>query len=155
MARHAPYPYRQENGRAWIAAVGADHAGGLPRHFAVAELESDRLLGCISLQGEGPSSSFGYWYHPDAWGRGCATEARAACLAYVRDSLRLARVVSRTDPDNLASQRVLTKLGFTRTGETPIDPPTRRGVPRLVCFELVFDAPRQDIIGPPAGKGRS
>ncbi len=49
-----PYPYRAENGRAWIAAVGADHAGGLPRHFAVAERDGDRLLGCISLEGEDP-----------------------------------------------------------------------------------------------------
>jgi RimJ/RimL family protein N-acetyltransferase len=135
-----PYPYSEENGWAWIATVDADHAGGSPRYFAVAERESDRLLGCISLEGEGPGSSFGYWYHPDAWGRGIATEAGGAFLAYARDGLGLVRVGSRTDPDNLSSQRVLTKLGFTRTGEQPIDPPTRRGVPRIVCFELSLDA---------------
>lgn len=135
-----PYPYGEADGRNWIAMVRADHAGGRARHFAVGDRSSDRLLGCISLEGNGPTPHFGYWYHPDAWGRGVATEAGRAMVRYAGETLALSRVVSRTDPDNLASQRVLAKLGFVALGEQPADPPTRRGAARVVCFELMLGA---------------
>jgi RimJ/RimL family protein N-acetyltransferase len=54
----------------------------------------------------------GYAFLPAFWSRGYAREAAAAVLAHGRDTLGLSRVVAITTPDNAASIRVLTHLGF-------------------------------------------
>ena len=48
------------------------------------------------------------------WGRGYATEAAAAALAFAFESLRLDQVVAFTTPDNVASRRVMERLGMAR-----------------------------------------
>ncbi|WP_211356894.1 GNAT family N-acetyltransferase [Phaeodactylibacter luteus] len=48
------------------------------------------------------------------WGQGFATEAAAACLAYGRGELGLARIIGRAMAANRASVRVLEKLGFVQ-----------------------------------------
>jgi ribosomal-protein-alanine N-acetyltransferase len=49
---------------------------------------------------------------PQRWGRGYASEALAALLAYGFDALRLPRVVALVDLPNTASHRLLLRLGF-------------------------------------------
>ncbi len=56
----------------------------------------------------------GYRFLPQYWGRGLATEASVACLAYGFETLGLKRIVGYTDPENRASMRVLEKLGMVR-----------------------------------------
>jgi len=46
------------------------------------------------------------------WGRGFATEAAAAGLGYARSTLETPRVVGIVHPENLASRRVLEKIGM-------------------------------------------
>jgi [ribosomal protein S5]-alanine N-acetyltransferase len=58
----------------------------------------------------------GYRLLPAYWGRGLATEASQAALNYGLRHLKLQRVIGLVDPANLASVRVLEKLGMTRTG---------------------------------------
>ena len=57
-------------------------------------------------------------YCPDdaAWGHGYATEAGRALLQWAFDRLDLNRVQAETDTRNVASARVLEKLGFVREG---------------------------------------
>ena len=54
---------------------------------------------------------------PDVWGRGLATEAARAVLDHAQC---IGRVVAYTDPGNVASERVVARLGMTRcqTGGT-------------------------------------
>lgn len=52
----------------------------------------------------------------DSWGRGIATEAARALVGHAFGALRLPRLVAVTYPENLASQRVLEKVGFTQRG---------------------------------------
>jgi RimJ/RimL family protein N-acetyltransferase len=54
----------------------------------------------------------GYGFYPAYWGRGLATEVATACLALGRRELRLGTIVAVTSPTNLASQRVLAKVGL-------------------------------------------
>lgn len=51
--------------------------------------------------------------HPDAWGRGYATELARAALGYGFDVLGLDLIFAITLPDNLASQAVMKRLGLT------------------------------------------
>lgn len=66
---------------------------------------------------DGDEVEIGWHLHPDAWGRGYATEAARAALddAFCRG---LARVIAVTDPGNAASQAVCRRLGMTPLGRT-------------------------------------
>jgi RimJ/RimL family protein N-acetyltransferase len=67
----------------------------------------------------GPSgdTEIGWHLHPDHWGNGYAVEAAAAVLTHAFAS-GLERVVAVTNPANLASQRVCTRIGMTRLGRS-------------------------------------
>jgi ribosomal-protein-alanine N-acetyltransferase len=71
-----------------------------------------------------------YGLAPAWWGAGLATEAASAVLRYAFDDLGLARVVAATDPPNVASIRVLERLGMTRR-RSPL-----AAAAHLVHFEL-------------------
>jgi RimJ/RimL family protein N-acetyltransferase len=62
------------------------------------------------------SASLGYCFDEAAWGHGYATEAARTLLHWAFDTLDLNRVQAETDTRNLASARVLEKLGFVREG---------------------------------------
>jgi RimJ/RimL family protein N-acetyltransferase len=64
-----------------------------------------------------PTVEVGWRLSSAWWGRGLATEAARACVAYGFDTLRLASVVSIIDPRNAASLRVAEKLGMTRDSD--------------------------------------
>jgi len=51
--------------------------------------------------------------HPDAWGKGYATEVARAALGYGFDTLGLELIFAITLPDNVASQAVMKRLGLT------------------------------------------
>jgi ribosomal-protein-alanine N-acetyltransferase len=62
------------------------------------------------------SASMAYCLDDAAWGHGYATEAGRALLQWAFDTLDLNRVQAETDTRNVASARVLEKLGFVREG---------------------------------------
>jgi RimJ/RimL family protein N-acetyltransferase len=51
--------------------------------------------------------------HPDAWGKGYATETARAALAYGFETLGLKLIFAMTRPDNIASQAVMRRLGLS------------------------------------------
>lgn len=62
----------------------------------------------------------GYTFDSAHWGHGYATEAAQCVFAYARDSLRLQRVVSVIDGDNVRSLRVAERCGLRREGEIDV-----------------------------------
>lgn len=54
----------------------------------------------------------GYFFHPAAWGQGYGTELARSCMAWADDAPKLPEVRAFAHPENVASQRVLTKTGF-------------------------------------------
>jgi RimJ/RimL family protein N-acetyltransferase len=58
----------------------------------------------------------GYWLAAGARGRGLTSAALQALSRWAFEELGLGRVELVTDPDNIASQRVAEKAGFTREG---------------------------------------
>ncbi|MCX6318385.1 MAG: GNAT family N-acetyltransferase [Bacteroidetes bacterium] len=63
----------------------------------------------------------GYRYKQSTWGKGYATEAAYACLQYGFATLGLKRIVGRAMPQNLASLKVLEKIGMKYIGEEIVD----------------------------------
>jgi RimJ/RimL family protein N-acetyltransferase len=61
----------------------------------------------------------GWALDPAWWGRGIATEAGAASITWAFGQLGFARVVSITTEANIASRRVMAKLGFRLLERVP------------------------------------
>lgn len=57
-------------------------------------------------------TELGYRFLPEYWGLGLATEAGEASIGFARTTLGLVRLVAMVHPDNVASARVVAKLGF-------------------------------------------
>ncbi len=69
------------------------------------------------LYGEVERLNLGYRFAVGTWGRGYATDLGRAALTLAFDNLGRDEVMGLVRPDNLASIRVLEKLGMTRDGE--------------------------------------
>lgn len=82
--------------------------------FACVYKETDAVIGFSGVKHleEIAENELGYRFLPDYWGKGLATEAAVAVVAYARDSLKLPRLVSAIHPENQASKNVVRKLGF-------------------------------------------
>lgn len=82
--------------------------------WAVVEKKDDRTIGRCGLcfLDNTPEVELGYVLDKAYWGRGLATEAARASLKYGFAQLKLQRIVAIAHPENLASQRVMQKLGM-------------------------------------------
>jgi RimJ/RimL family protein N-acetyltransferase len=90
---------------------------GAPEHsFAITVDES--VVGAIGMgvNSHGYRGAIGYWIAAPARGRGICTRALRRLSRWGLDDLELKRLELITDPNNVASQRVAEKVGFTREG---------------------------------------
>lgn len=85
--------------------------------LAVVERESGAMIGNCGIRVNDPEmgeANIGYEIDPRFWGHGYATEAARAILSVGFADLRLHRVWAECIADNVASTRVLAKLGMRR-----------------------------------------
>jgi RimJ/RimL family protein N-acetyltransferase len=88
--------------------------------LAVDERDTDRFAGEVVLRLTSEVSrqgEIGWSVHPAAQGRGYATEAAREMLRLGFEELRLHRIIAECDPRNLASIKVMEKLGMRREAE--------------------------------------
>jgi RimJ/RimL family protein N-acetyltransferase len=90
-------------------------------HFALEERATGRFVGRAGLhrpeQDDWPGLEVGWTVHPDAWGRGFATEAGAASVSYAFEVMGEPEVFSVILPENVRSQAVAGRLGFSLVEE--------------------------------------
>ena len=113
-----PWSERQRAGR-FIAACRqmADDDTGI--RLAIDQATEATFIGWCSVTAWNPdfrSARLTYVLDDSAWGHGYATEAVQALLSWAFATLNLNRVQAETDTRNIASVRVLTKLGFELEG---------------------------------------
>ncbi|MBB1255789.1 GNAT family N-acetyltransferase [Streptomyces alkaliterrae] len=92
---------------------------GTGARVAVDRASDGAFVGWCALSSWNPeyrSASLGYCLDEAMWGHGFATEAAHAMLRWAFDTLDLNRVQAETDTRNVASARVLEKVGFVREG---------------------------------------
>jgi RimJ/RimL family protein N-acetyltransferase len=63
------------------------------------------------------NAAIGYFVDKNEWGKGYATEMVQAVLQLAFEKLKLHRVYANCDIGNIASQKVLEKIGFRREGQ--------------------------------------
>ena len=84
------------------------------------ELAETGSLGGMARIGVGSvrhrSANIGYGVAPAFWGRGIASEAAALIVGFGFEHLGMHRIWATHHPENVASRRVLDKLGFREEG---------------------------------------
>jgi ribosomal-protein-alanine N-acetyltransferase len=81
--------------------------------------ETGELIGDCGLflvQGVGPEVEVAYHFTKAQWGRGIATEAASACLAYGFKECGLMEIIAICFPAHVASRRVMEKSGMRYVG---------------------------------------
>lgn len=82
--------------------------------WAVVRKSDQQMLGRCGLiyLDNTPEVELGYTFFKEFWGKGYATEAGLASLKYGFEIANLDRIVAITHPQNIASRRVMEKLGM-------------------------------------------
>jgi RimJ/RimL family protein N-acetyltransferase len=111
-------PATEDDSRARLARrVGETRFALTGDAFGLAVERDGAVVGDVSLfliSAEHLQGELGYIVHPGHQGRGYATEAAGALLDHALDAFGLHRVVGRIEPRNVASGRVLERIGMTR-----------------------------------------
>ncbi len=96
----------------------ARHLARSPGLSAVTERETGEVVavcGLVAVEGTGPEIEVAYHVMRRHWNRGVASEAARACVE-AGLAAGLTQVVAFVVPENLASVRVLEKIGMRRDG---------------------------------------
>jgi RimJ/RimL family protein N-acetyltransferase len=118
----------QDHVRRMVAAAAAS-----PRtdySFLAVDRTTGQVVGSGSLLTRNErfrGGEIAYIVHPDHWRQGLATEMAAALLRLGFDRLGLHRIAGTFDPRNVASARVLQRLGMTYEGRLRQNQLTRDG----------------------------
>jgi RimJ/RimL family protein N-acetyltransferase len=114
-----PSPFGEQDGREWLAGQEPARRAGHGIELAVVAPSSGEPLGAVSLTDVSllhRRAAMGYWLAERARGRGAATEAVRLLAGWAVDVLGLERLEAFVHPENVASQRVVERCGFTREG---------------------------------------
>ncbi|MGQ0714496.1 MAG: GNAT family N-acetyltransferase [Gemmatimonadaceae bacterium] len=113
-----PHPYDEEIAVAWIGTHAEATERGEGVTLAATEGELGALVGAVGLTiaARHRRAELGYWVAVEQWGRGYATEAARAMVDYAFRELGLNRVDAHCLTRNVASSRVMEKVGMQREG---------------------------------------
>src|SRR5690242_8874512 len=123
-----PSPYTRADADAWVERCMAVWQTGESYPFTIVDQQTGDFLGAIELS---PEDTIGYWITRDARGRGIATRALTLVCEWAKQ-----RPLRLTHLDNVASQRVAEKAGFTRVGITTEHPPFKDETREAAVFQL-------------------
>jgi RimJ/RimL family protein N-acetyltransferase len=115
MTTRMPHPYTARDAETLIARVRALPDGQQRTLVIEADGGPAGLIGFFTDAGE-RLPEIGYWLGRPYWGRGYATEAACAALAWAEAAWGAKAVKSGHFADNETSGRVLCKAGFLYTG---------------------------------------
>ena len=114
-SRRFPSPYTPDDARRWLAAAAAESPA---RNLAI--VVDGRVaggIGCHPYAGESRGTAMlGYWLGRAYWGRGIATAAVRAFVPYAFATFALRRLEAEVFAPNVASARLLARLGFELEG---------------------------------------
>mgnify|MGYP002713094876 CR=1 FL=1 len=110
------YPYSQDAALDFIHYAHRQTRSGEALYWAI--LQDDVFMGVIGLtmRPQHNGAEIGYWLGVPYWGMGYATEAARRILQYAFGELKLHRIHAVCFADNIASVRVLEKIGLQHEG---------------------------------------
>jgi [ribosomal protein S5]-alanine N-acetyltransferase len=106
--------------RARMRRYARDVRSDIAYPFFIFRQSDDRLIGGLTLgqvrRGVAQTASLGYWMGEPYAGKGHMTAAVRALAPFVFQSLRLRRIEAACLPNNVASIRLLERVGFQKEG---------------------------------------
>ena len=86
--------------------------------YALIHKEDQKVIGFCGVKFDihANAPDLGYRILPKYWGQGLATEAVISALKYARDVLCLDKIIAEAVDENIASNKILLKLGFKKVG---------------------------------------
>jgi RimJ/RimL family protein N-acetyltransferase len=108
-------PITREQSSAWLDVTARNYRDRGYGMFALEDRNSRDIVGFIGLVHPGGQvdTEIKYAFRKTNWGRGLASEVVQALVQYARETHQLSVLVATVAPENLASQRVLLKAGFS------------------------------------------
>ena len=115
---HIPHPYTEADAQDFIAGTQEELLNSSGLRLGIVVRESDTLCGGVGLRIEPDHrrAELGYWIGVPHWRMGYATEAAMAMVKYGFEILHLHRIFASHFANNLASARVLRKIGMRHEG---------------------------------------
>lgn len=95
------------------------------QYWPIFSIVSEELIGCCGLRpfkDEKDVYEMGFHLCKNYWGKGYATEGAKAVSAYAFEALHAKKIFVGHHPENLASKKVLAKLGFSYIGKNYYEP---------------------------------
>lgn len=111
-----------DEARTFLKAYDQYKKYGIGR-WVVERKEDKEVIGWCGLKFHPDDDLYdiGYRFFRKYWGQGYATETAGACLQYGREQLGLAEVYAHAMTGNIASWKVLEKIGMKRMEEIMMD----------------------------------
>jgi len=96
MTANIPHPYSEQDGQDFFARASEEFLSGLSVTFAICVSPGRELCGAVGLNitPAHQRAELGYWIGVPNWGKGYATEAAAAVLAFGFETLRVRAVLA-------------------------------------------------------------
>jgi RimJ/RimL family protein N-acetyltransferase len=121
VTRYLPFDAWTSMGDAktWYQRTMLRHGEGSAMQFVMQHREEGRVIGTALLfhfEEESRRAEIGYVLGKPYWGQGFAHEGVGALLAFAFGDLSLRRLEAEVDPRNVASAKVLNRLGFVQEG---------------------------------------
>jgi RimJ/RimL family protein N-acetyltransferase len=121
MMSNVPHPYEDGMAEEWIATHRPAFEAGERLTFAVVLREGGTLIGSITLHlnAQDENAELAYWIGKPYWRQGYCTEAAKELVRYGFEDLGLHRIHSNHFGSNLASGKVMQKVGMSYEGTRP------------------------------------
>lgn len=119
-----PHPYPEDGARTFLTSAEDCFSSGQALRWVVSDRQTGAMLGFVGLDAKAGSDEpwhLGYWFAPEAWGRGVATEAAFHALTFAFWYMELPAIWTGFHVENHASRRVLEKCGFEGWTESSIE----------------------------------
>jgi ribosomal-protein-alanine N-acetyltransferase len=116
VARYADWPARTNVDQVVQSLSGraAQWESGEEFSWVITLREDDRAIGGVTCHVQPDSAEIGFLLNRRYWGQGLATEAARAVMEWLLSIPSIHEIWATCDTENLASRRVLEKLGLIR-----------------------------------------
>jgi RimJ/RimL family protein N-acetyltransferase len=118
-----PHPYEDGMAEEWIRSCYDRFEKDKALNFAITLITNKNFIGGIALRLDqaNKNGELGYWIGKPYWNCGYATEAVQAVVAYSFEVLKLNQIHAKYFKRNVASKRVMEKIGMRYANFFPKD----------------------------------
>ena len=113
---HLPNENMEET-RNFLMNVESEWKKEKPEYYEFAILYEDKHIGAVSIYFENEVGELGWIVNKKYWRNGFANEAAKALVDYFVDNMGTTHFIAHCDTENIASYKVMEKIGMVKTGE--------------------------------------